>query len=141
MEPGEHSISVFASVELVQLDASAVYSLLSALNRPEISSVLNDLQQQAKVIQEHISEVTGEAPLSAAVTAAAKPSALAYAVHLTFAGLEVFGNSPLKSETAPLAHMGFPTKWNNTALCCLSPRSTSICAASPLRSNGALLRT
>jgi hypothetical protein len=107
MEPGEHSISVFASVELVQLDASAVYSLLSALNRPEISNAVNELQQQARMIQDNVKEVTGEMPeLSMVVTE--KPSTvLTYNTHLTFAGLEVFGNSPLKSETSPLAHISF----------------------------------
>ncbi|KAK3306982.1 uncharacterized protein B0T15DRAFT_432116 [Chaetomium strumarium] len=111
MESGEHSISVFASVELVQLDASAVYSLLSALNRPETSSVVSELQQQAKVIQEHIAEVTGGAPEPAAAateTGSKSPApALAYAANLTFAGLEVFGNSPLKSASGQSAHISF----------------------------------
>ncbi|KAK3906880.1 hypothetical protein C8A05DRAFT_29210 [Staphylotrichum tortipilum] len=107
MEGGEHSVSVFASVELVQLDASAVYSLLSALNRPEISTVVEELQQQAKSIQDHIREVTGESPKATVTAPVKKQTALAYAVHLTFAGLEVFGNSPLKSEIGSLAHISF----------------------------------
>jgi hypothetical protein len=107
MGPGEHSVNVFASVELVQLDASAVYSLLSALNRPEISNVVDELQQQVKVIQEHLKEVTGEAPKAVVVPTEEKQTPLAYGIHLTFAGLEVFGNSPLKSEAGPLAHISF----------------------------------
>ncbi|KAK4126108.1 hypothetical protein N657DRAFT_592204 [Parathielavia appendiculata] len=106
MESGEHSISVFASVELVQLDASAVYSLMSALNRPEISNVINELQQQVKIIQGHLGEITGEAPKTVA-KATEKSTALVYSAHLTYAGLEVFGNSPLKSEAGPLAHISF----------------------------------
>ncbi|KAJ4300293.1 Macrophage colony-stimulating factor 1 receptor [Collariella sp. IMI 366227] len=107
MEPGGHSLSVFASLELVQLDASAVYSLLTALNRPEISNVLSELQDQIKLIQEHILEVTGEQPRAAVVTTEKPATGLAYDAHLTFAGLEVFGNSPLKSEAGPLAHISF----------------------------------
>ncbi|KAL2264311.1 hypothetical protein VTK26DRAFT_7277 [Humicola hyalothermophila] len=106
-EPEGRSISVFASLELVQLDASAVYSLLSALNRPEISNALDELQEQSKTIQGHIREVTGEQPKAVTTAPENEPTPLAYAVHLTFAGLEVFGNSPLKSETAPLAHISF----------------------------------
>jgi hypothetical protein len=106
MEPGGRSVNVFASVELVQLDASAVYSLLSALNRPEISNVMDDLQQQVKTIQEHIREVTGGGASEIVVLPAEKgPTALAYAIHLSLAGLEVFGNSPLESRSAPLAHI------------------------------------
>ncbi|KAK4156515.1 hypothetical protein C8A00DRAFT_30586 [Chaetomidium leptoderma] len=108
IEPGEHFISVFASVELVQLDASAVYSLLSALNRPEISNVINELQQQVKSVQEHLREVTGDTPKAVVVAPTEKKSpALVYAANLTFAGLSVFGNSPLKTEAGPLAHISF----------------------------------
>ncbi|KAL2175609.1 uncharacterized protein P884DRAFT_205389 [Thermothelomyces heterothallicus CBS 202.75] len=105
--PGEHSVNVFASVELVQLDASAVYSLLSALNRPEISNFVDELQQQVKVIQEHLSEVSGEAARTVAAPTENQPIPLAYAVNLSLAGLEVFGHSPLKSEAEPLAHISF----------------------------------
>ncbi|KAK3990033.1 protein CSF1 [Cladorrhinum sp. PSN332] len=108
MEPGEHSINILASLELVQLDASAVYSLLSALNRPEVSNSINELQQQGKIIQEHIREIVGAEPKGVSVTAKEQGGdILAYGLHLTFAGLEVFGHSPLKSETAPLAHVLF----------------------------------
>ncbi|KAK3294760.1 uncharacterized protein B0H64DRAFT_476163 [Chaetomium fimeti] len=107
MGHGEHSVTVFASVELIQLDASAVYSLLSALNRPEISNVVDELQQQIKAIQEHLKEVTGEEPQALVAPTEKKPTAVAYAIHLTLAGLEVFGNSPLKSETGAMAHISF----------------------------------
>lgn len=107
IDSGEHSISVFASVELVQLDASAVYSLLSALNRPEISNAVSELREQTSLIQEHIREVTGNEPRAAMAEPETKPTVLVYATHLTFAGLEVFGHSPLKSEAGPLAHISF----------------------------------
>ncbi|KAK0629806.1 hypothetical protein B0T17DRAFT_526586 [Bombardia bombarda] len=107
MDKGEHSVSIFASLELVQLDASSVYSLLSALNRPEISNAITELQQQGKIIQEHIRDITGEDQSMAAVPAEKDSAVLAYAVHLTFAGLKVFGNSPLESAVAPLAHISF----------------------------------
>ncbi|KAK4456888.1 protein CSF1 [Cladorrhinum samala] len=108
MEPGEHSVNIFVSLELVQLDASAVYSLLSALNRPEVSNAIAELQQQGKTIQEHIKEVVGEASRTMPDAPTEQGGdVLAYGLHLTFAGLEVFGNSPLKSEMAPLAHISF----------------------------------
>jgi hypothetical protein len=107
MSSGEHSISVFASLELVQLDASAVYSLLSALNRPEISSAINEIQQQSKIIQERIADVFGteDEPVKKEDQGSAR--VLVYAVHMTLAGIEVFGNSSLKSELAPIARISF----------------------------------
>jgi hypothetical protein len=103
------SVMVFASVELVQLDAAAVYSLLTALNRPEFSNALSDLQQQGQAIQERISEVFGsDRDASTPATSKLKEAesrGIAYNVHLTLAGLEIFGNSPLKSGATPIAHI------------------------------------
>ncbi|KAK4179232.1 hypothetical protein QBC36DRAFT_82273 [Triangularia setosa] len=108
MEPGEHTVNIYSSVELIQLDASAVYSLLSALNRPEISNAISELQQQGKIIQEHIKDVVGDQPNAVDVAMKDKEEGImAYTTNLTFAGLEVFGNSPLPSKTAPLAHVLF----------------------------------
>ncbi|KAJ4390809.1 Macrophage colony-stimulating factor 1 receptor [Gnomoniopsis smithogilvyi] len=110
---GENLITTSASVELVKLDASAVYSLLSALNRPEISSSINDIQKQLHEIQGTIRETFKASdqeptPQATPMERAAKPSnALVYEVHVTFEGLEIFGNSPLKSDTEPLAHILF----------------------------------
>lgn len=110
---GEHLITTSASVELIQLDASAVYSLLSALNRPEISSALNDIQEQARSIQMHIRETfeTPKPPSTHQATTApgeSTPKAvIVYTAHVTFEGLKIFGNSPLKSEKEPLAHIMF----------------------------------
>ena len=104
----EHMVSVFASVELVQLDVGAVYSLLSALNRPEISSAMSELQEQIKIIEEHIKEVTGHEDLQLEKgSPRSNQSTLVYAVHLTLAGIEIFGETPLTSDTTALAHISF----------------------------------
>ncbi|KLU82665.1 hypothetical protein MAPG_01736 [Magnaporthiopsis poae ATCC 64411] len=108
----DNTTTVFASVELIQLDASAVYSLLSALNRPEISSALNDIQEQVQVIKDHVSEIfdDGSEVVSSnemVETKQGSSSPLAYSAHLTFAGLEVFGDTPLRSEQDPIAKLSF----------------------------------
>ncbi|KAF6815435.1 fermentation associated protein [Colletotrichum sojae] len=109
MGHGEHSVSVFGSVELMQLDASAVYSLLRALNRPQISSAIAELQEGTKAIQGHVSEIFGEspAPRETASPPQASQSTLVYTVHLTLAGIEVFGNTPVVSEKDPVACLSF----------------------------------
>jgi hypothetical protein len=106
-EAGEHSIVVSASVEVVQLDASAVYSLLTALNRPEITNAISDFQQQGQIVKDRLADVFGtdETPTKKVEqNSSRKP---AYSVQLTLAGLEIFGDSPTKSELAPVAHISF----------------------------------
>ncbi|KAK2033680.1 fermentation associated protein [Colletotrichum zoysiae] len=107
MCPGEHSVSVFGSVELMQLDASAVYSLLTALNRPQISSAISELQEGTKAIQGHISDIFGDTPAPKQAPPPAQASNLVYTVHLTLAGIEVFGKTPLVSEKDPTACLSF----------------------------------
>jgi hypothetical protein len=106
-EGGEHSIVVSASVEVVQLDASAVYSLLTALNRPEIANAISDFQQQGLVIKDRLAEVFGAGESSTAKVEQKQSSPSAYSIHLTLAGIEVFGDSPTKSELLPVAHISF----------------------------------
>lgn len=112
MAPGEHSVAVLASLELVELDASAVYSLLTALNRPEISNAIDDLQQQIRIIQEHIEEIFGSAGADSAKPA--KPaslksndSKLTYVVHASLAGLKIWGIAPIKSDIETYARLSF----------------------------------
>lgn len=110
----EHSITVFASVEPIKLDASAVYSLLTALNRPQISSALEEVQEQSASIQEHVREIfgqqnepsvhTNDLPSDKPPTQSPK---LVYTVHGTLAGLEVFGKTPLDSDGAQSAYVSF----------------------------------
>lgn len=112
--PRETSVSTYASIELIKLDASAVYSLLSALNRPEISSAINDIQEQVQIIQGHLDETfetdrrqSPQAPRQEVVVQEKPKSPLVYKAHVTFEGLKIFGNSPLKSEAEPLARVLF----------------------------------
>lgn len=106
----EHSVTVLSSLEVVQLDASAVYSLLTALNKPQISSAIQELQQQTKLIKGHISDIFGSdgTDTPKQVIPATEPNLkLVYNVHLTLAGLHVFANTSLKSDIEPLARVLF----------------------------------
>lgn len=112
MDESETTVTTFASIELIQLDASAVYSLLSALNRPEISSSVDDIQEQVQLIQGHIRETFGSGQRSPSPPREKMPpdelkKPLVYGAHFTCEGLEIFGNSPLKSDAEPLAHILF----------------------------------
>ncbi|KAK7432669.1 Macrophage colony-stimulating factor 1 receptor [Neonectria magnoliae] len=106
----EHYVTVLSSLEVVQLDASAIYSLLTALNKPQISSAIQELQQQTKLIQGHISDIFGSdgTDTPKRVAPSTEPQLiLVYNVHMTLAGLQVFANTSLKSETEPLARVLF----------------------------------
>ncbi|KAI1753946.1 hypothetical protein F4782DRAFT_58134 [Xylaria castorea] len=104
--PEERSIEVFASLELVELDASAVYSLLTALNRPEISNAINELQQQGKVIQDHLQDLSDHSITPPAAVKSGDLN-LIYNVHATLAGVKISGNAPIKSNPEHFAVLSF----------------------------------
>lgn len=105
-QKAESMLNVLCSVEVMRLDASAIYNLLTALNRPQISTAIEEVQQQAKAIQEHIEDIFG--PSESGTKEVEKPSSnLVYAVHLTLAGLQVAAKTSLKSDAESIAHVLF----------------------------------
>ncbi|KAK0118187.1 hypothetical protein ONS95_012492 [Cadophora gregata] len=93
MSERETTVSVMASVEPIELDAAAVHSLLTALNRPEISSVISDVQDDIKAVQSHIENIFGPKQKLLKEPTAAKGKSLVYDAHLTLAGFDVFANA------------------------------------------------
>ncbi|KAI0798779.1 hypothetical protein GGR55DRAFT_672121 [Xylaria sp. FL0064] len=102
----ERSVEVFASLELVELDASAVYSLLTALNRPEISNTISELQQQGKIIQDHLQDLFGSSTPRPPVSKQDGTN-LIYNVHATLAGVKISGNAPIRSKPGHFAVLSF----------------------------------
>ncbi|KAH8648763.1 hypothetical protein BGZ60DRAFT_422894 [Tricladium varicosporioides] len=88
----ETTVSIFASVEPIALDAAAVHSLLTALNRPEISSVISDIKEDIKVIQARLGETFGQ-DLKPAPTELKEEKPIIYDAHITLAGFDVFANA------------------------------------------------
>jgi hypothetical protein len=92
MADSENIVSVFASVEPIHLDAAAIHSLLSALNRPEISSVVTDIKEDFKAMRGHFEEVFGHQS-KPAQQALLPAKLLIYDAHLTLAGFNIFANA------------------------------------------------
>ncbi|KAG6004419.1 hypothetical protein E4U21_001087 [Claviceps maximensis] len=103
-------VNVLASVEVIRFEASAIYSLLSALNRPQISGAMEEVQQQIKVIQIHMSEMLGtntSPGSSTKTTSKENPFQLAYNCHLALAGIRILAKTSLKSSNEPMAQILF----------------------------------
>ncbi|CAG8971298.1 hypothetical protein HYALB_00001465 [Hymenoscyphus albidus] len=100
----ETTVSVFVSVEPVELDAAAIYNLLTALNRPEISSVITDAQEDISAMQGHLNEIFGDRPkVSEKPKGERKP--FIYDAHLTLAGFNIFASSHGVNEDSTRARL------------------------------------
>lgn len=102
-----HVLDVLSSIEVIQLDASAIYSLLAALNRPQVSSAIQEVQQQTKIIQGHLVDIFGTSQPSTPTETRAPRTNLAYNVHLALAGLRIFAKTSLTSKAEPMAQILF----------------------------------
>ncbi|KAG9235805.1 hypothetical protein BJ875DRAFT_494731 [Amylocarpus encephaloides] len=102
----ETTVSVFASVEPIELDAAAVHSLLTALNRPEISSVVADIQEDVKCVQRHLEEMFG-GQLKLAKKKSEDIKTFIYDTHLTLAGFNIFANAHNGEEGSKKARLDF----------------------------------
>lgn len=89
----ENSVSVFTSVEPVKLDAAAIHSLLTAISRPEVSSVMTDIREDIKGIQAHIEELSSPQKRAKAKTQKRDEKLFVYDAHLTLAGFAIFANA------------------------------------------------
>jgi hypothetical protein len=93
MSEEENAVSVYASIEPVEIDAAAIHSLLTAINKPEVSSALTDIQEEVRGIRIHLEEIFGhdKKPVIKKVSSDGKP--FIYEAHLTLAGFDIFAES------------------------------------------------
>lgn len=110
MRDDQHVLTVLSSVEVVKLDASSLYSLLAALNRPQVSDEIKDIQNQAKIIQEHMSDLDGSDSrvTTQATTRKVPTTSVLYDVHFTLAGLHTLAKtSSIKTGSGEYAQLLF----------------------------------
>ncbi|KAF1952360.1 hypothetical protein CC80DRAFT_596715 [Byssothecium circinans] len=99
-------VSATGIIETITLQASEVQALVATINKPEISNVVNAIQDDIEVLRNHIDELF---PKSAHAPVAKSPSTsrdIVFGVQMTLSGLNILANAPgqhLDSPTANLA--------------------------------------
>src|SRR5690606_6405251 len=91
--PSERLVDAYLSVEAIALEASAIQSLLNAINKPEISTVVEDVRNEWEMTTSHVKEIFGKLPSRKAIRRRTGPN-LAYRVHLGIAGLKILTEAP-----------------------------------------------
>lgn len=108
MKQHENQVTILSSVEVVKLDASAVYNLLTAFGRPHILSAIKDLQQQANNIRLHFFDIfSPDQSSTPGEKGFSSETSLVYDAHLTFAGMQFLAKTSLNSERKPAAQVLF----------------------------------
>ncbi|KAF2870708.1 hypothetical protein BDV95DRAFT_607848 [Massariosphaeria phaeospora] len=101
----ETRVSASGMVETIELQASEIQALISTMNKPEISTVIQAIQNDVGILKAHIEEIF---PRESPTLVVKKPETsrdLIFSTHMTFSGLNVFCSAPgqyLDSATANL---------------------------------------
>jgi hypothetical protein len=103
---GRTDISVFTTVEMVTLDASALHSLFNVINRPEMSNVFKAIEEDLSVINDHIKENFPKTIRQGSNENVQKPTdeVVMLDVDITMAGVQVLAvaSGPSGGKTAQL---------------------------------------
>ncbi|OAX81092.1 hypothetical protein ACJ72_04566, partial [Emergomyces africanus] len=106
--PNRPSLDIDTTIELTKVDAGAVRNLLGALNGPEISHLLADLEHDVRVLKQDFDRVVFRGHSSSnAKTSGRVSNDLVYKVQLTLAGIDVFATAPGLSSKDYSADMNF----------------------------------
>jgi hypothetical protein len=94
MSSARMDMEIDVTIELIQLEASAVRSLLGALARPEFSHLLSNLKQNMETLQLHLSDAI---VLDKARPQQKEPSnghSILYKARMTMAGMKIHASAP-----------------------------------------------
>lgn len=86
----------FSTTELIDFDASAIQSLLNALNKPEILSVIDHTRREIKAIQEQSTTIFG-AQVQPPEKHRLSQNNIVYQAHLSIVGVRIHTRAPSAS--------------------------------------------
>jgi hypothetical protein len=104
----EHKFSVFVSVEPIFLDAAKIQNVVAALNRPEMTNLMDEAREGFRALKSHIPESTNPGKVrNKQEIVKDTPKPFIYDAHLSLAGLEVFTDAPNGNNNDNKARLTF----------------------------------
>ncbi|KAL4961931.1 putative fermentation associated protein (Csf1) [Aspergillus stella-maris] len=92
--PNRTEVEVDITIELIELEASAVRSLLGVLTRPELSHLVSDLKQNGESLGLHAREVLGLHDVPSKSNHEPSDSIFLYRARTTMAGTKIHATAP-----------------------------------------------
>ncbi|KAI1004516.1 hypothetical protein K3495_g3697 [Podosphaera aphanis] len=107
------TLSVVASIDLIKIDAAVVHTLLTTTNRPEVSIMIAEIENNVRKIKTQFQQILHDekptqgsiASLTSIVTASVEKSKLLYNGNLTLAGFRIFATALSADNTKKTARL------------------------------------
>ncbi|KAL4992329.1 hypothetical protein BDW68DRAFT_97742 [Aspergillus falconensis] len=106
ISPNRTEMEVDVTIEIIELEASAVRSLLGVLTRPEFSHLISDLKQNVRSLKLHLQEVLA-LNIGTSQTRECSESVFLYRARASMAGTKIHATAPGLSGKNYSADMGF----------------------------------
>ncbi|KAF2849505.1 hypothetical protein T440DRAFT_452320 [Plenodomus tracheiphilus IPT5] len=105
----EQAIKILASgiVEKVHLQASEIQALVTTLTKPEMSHMLQSVQDDIEVLNAHIDEVFSTESSAPAVKEPKTSRDILFGVQMTLSGMDIHANAPAQNPDSPKANLAF----------------------------------
>jgi hypothetical protein len=94
-------------IDTIQIQASEIQSLVSTMNKPEISHMLQAVQDDTEVLKAHIKEIFPSKPTSLDDETPGPSRDVLFDVQMTFSGMNVIANAPGQTPGSPTANLAF----------------------------------
>ncbi|KAF1850754.1 uncharacterized protein K460DRAFT_302131 [Cucurbitaria berberidis CBS 394.84] len=103
----EKETKIFASgtVEKIQFQASEIQALATTLNKPEMSHMLQAVQDDVEVLKTHIEEIFPASSDSPVVKAPRTSRDILFGVQMTLSGMDISANAPGQHPDSPTANL------------------------------------
>jgi hypothetical protein len=105
----EKETRVLASgiVEKIQFQASEIQALITTINKPEMSHMLQAVQDDVEVLKTHIEELFPPSANSPVVKAPNTSRDVLFSVQMTLHGMHISASAPGQQPDFPTAHLAF----------------------------------
>ncbi|KAF1942227.1 hypothetical protein EJ02DRAFT_422311 [Clathrospora elynae] len=103
----ETNVLASGIVEEIHLQASEIQALVTTINKPEISHMLEAVQGDIEVLKTHIEELF---PTSANIPVVKTPTSsreVSFGVQMTFHGMHILASAPGQYRDSPTANLAF----------------------------------
>ncbi|KAF2998885.1 hypothetical protein E8E13_004788 [Curvularia kusanoi] len=104
----EKEIRIMASgiIEIIQIQASEIQALVTTLNKPEVSQMMNAVKDDVDALQTHIEEIFPPSGGKTLVHSPTPTKEILFGIQMTFSGMNVIAVAPGKDVTSPTAQLG-----------------------------------
>ncbi|KAJ4364688.1 Macrophage colony-stimulating factor 1 receptor [Neocucurbitaria cava] len=103
----ETKVLASGTIEKVQIQASEIQALATTMNKPEMSHMLQAIQDDVEVLKTHIDEIFPPSSEPRVVKAPSTSREILFGIQMTLSGMDIAASAPGQHPDSPTANLAF----------------------------------